>query len=620
MGAECHRFESCQSSFFLKFKNMYIMKSLRLFNAVISKDSTDKDPVIDTLGIIIEPSAVWAKDQILSYYEKEVLDGYDLNKTFHKSWQKIKESTRFQLLVDQILHYMTTYGTDFQSDFIYIPTEKLDIPRVDINTLKFKVIRGYTREELIDKSLSLLTSGVALKQETINDVLSLLHDELDYTFSGKEKINNKEAVVQLAEVYGVLPTNPTEFLRYIVYRTTGESLLIKNDYLISSIKSSTFNPTPLFKKFGLKRLAEIFNRFEPLFLAYKNRSRKTINKISKLSKTYHKPLVENPLNNVTNAILSVDDTHWLENATTFSLLKALNACHTRLQGQTNFMYNVRNGKSWVEFNDVNNADVWQHNYSTILSHLKERLDFTGKEFYVPSNIEYSVPTSEKQFVGNIPMGTRVYGKKLAVGMYWENEWGARDLDLSGVTQNNTKVGWNARYSSDNNSLLYSGDITSAPNGAVEYLYANKGLSDPVLVNMNIYSGNDGSGYKIIVGSGDDISKDYMMNPNNLIFEQRVEAVQKQMILGLFLPKGESKQQSFIVLNGGSGSLRVSTSMSDVSKIGNKALVEEWQYKLSLKDIIELLGGTVHSDTIDENTIDLSIENLEKDTILNLFSS
>jgi len=39
--------------------------------------------------------------------------------------------------------------------------------------------------------------------------------------------------------------------------------------------------------------AEIFNRFKPLFLAFKTKCPKTINKISKLSKTYHKPLVSN---------------------------------------------------------------------------------------------------------------------------------------------------------------------------------------------------------------------------------------------------------------------------------------------------------------------------------------
>ncbi|MEL6657337.1 MAG: hypothetical protein AAFP77_00090 [Bacteroidota bacterium] len=36
------------------------------------------------------------------------------------------------------------------------------------------------------------------------------------------------------------------------------------------------------------------------------------------------------------------------------------------------------------------------------------------------------------FVGNIPTGSKFYGKAMAVGVYWENAWGARDLDLSGL--------------------------------------------------------------------------------------------------------------------------------------------------------------------------------------------
>ena len=60
------------------------MKTLKLFNAVTAKPSTDK-PFVSEDGFIIEPDALWAKDKILAYYKKEKLDGNDLNKTFHKS-------------------------------------------------------------------------------------------------------------------------------------------------------------------------------------------------------------------------------------------------------------------------------------------------------------------------------------------------------------------------------------------------------------------------------------------------------------------------------------------------------------------------------------------------------
>ena len=90
-----------------------------------------------------------------------------------------------------------------------------------------------------------------------------------FSFTGKEKIKNKEAIVKLAEFYNIYPENPVEFFRYIIYRSTDTTLLIKNNELIELIKNSSYNPTQAFNQYGLEKLAEIFNRFKPLFLAYK---------------------------------------------------------------------------------------------------------------------------------------------------------------------------------------------------------------------------------------------------------------------------------------------------------------------------------------------------------------
>jgi hypothetical protein len=46
------------------------MKTLELFNAVLAKESDAKAFISDE-GFIIEPHAVWAKKEIISYYAKE---------------------------------------------------------------------------------------------------------------------------------------------------------------------------------------------------------------------------------------------------------------------------------------------------------------------------------------------------------------------------------------------------------------------------------------------------------------------------------------------------------------------------------------------------------------------
>ncbi len=612
------------------------MKTLKLFNAIVAKTSNEK-PYISEDGFIIESNALWAKDKIIAFFKNEKLNGNGLNKTFHKSWSKIKESTQHELFLDQISHYISTYASDFQ-DEVYIPKEVLNIPEIK---LVYKIIKAYSIDEMKQKCLFMLQSGMALKEDTVNDLILVLVDELGYTFTGKEGIKNKEAIVKLAEYYNIYPESAVEFFRYIIYKTTDTTLLIKNEKLIELIKNSSYNPTQAFGSFGLEKLAKIFNRFKPLFLAFKNRAPKTINKISKLSKTHHKPLVSNPLNDVTNTIITDKDVHWLDNATPFALFKALSACYNRKQGQDAFLYKIRNGKSWVKSSETTIIDnknnqflsfikqkanpskkeinvlentIYTKNYMFLLNYIKQRFDLSGKTIFLPKNIKYALPTSEKMYIGNIPVGTRFYGKKLAIGVYWENAWGAHDLDLSGLNIAG-KIGWNATYNQQKGNLMYSGDITSAPEGAVEYLYANKGLNAPTLIQNNVYSGNANSGYKIIIGQGDSVSNDFMMNPNNLFADIKCESVQKQTILGLLIPKKEGKQ-CFVLLNFGAGHARVSGN-SEVSNLATKALYQQWNKPLSFGKFIKSLGAELVNDRT-EADYDFSLETLEKDSFLEPF--
>ena len=589
------------------------MKTLKLFNAVLAGPS-DGEPFLSEDGFIIMPEAIWATERIIDYYRREALNGNDLNKTFHKSWAKIKDSTRLELAIHQIIHYMSTYGSDF-TDEVYIPNEILNVPDI---TVIFRVIRGYSREELQDKCLAMLRSGMALKEETINDLLSVLVDDIGYVFTGVEGIRNKEAVIKIADMYGVLPVNTMEFFRYIIYRATGNSLLIKNREAIEAIKNSNYNPAAQFTKFGLSELATIFNRFKPLFLAFKGKCPKVINKIAKLSKVVHVPMAQNPLNMATSRKLSKGDDHWLDNATPYALFKALTACFNRSIGQDAFVYRIRNGKSWVMDNANYNRRISQDNFSYILSYLQARFDLHGKRFYFPADIEYAIPTSEKMYVGNIPTGSSFYGERLAVGVYWRDEWGARDIDLSAIGINGQKVGWNSYYSVGDGDLMYSGDITSAPHGAVEYLRVNKRYDSVALVQSNVFLGSDTCGYKIIVGHGDGVNVNYMMNPDNLMLDVKCNSVQKQTILGVLFGSKENKErQRFVLLNFGAGHVRVSRHDSN-SLVAISALVQQADSQISFLRLLSELGGEMVENREDAD-YDFSLGTLEKDSFMKIFA-
>ena len=98
-------------------------------------------------------------------------------------------------------------------DYIYIPKEALNIPEIDIDEIKLVVVKGYTKQELKDKLMKLLNSGIALKEDTINDVVDVALfvdiDEKDI-----EVIKNKEVRVILYDHLNMIPENPVEFLRF----------------------------------------------------------------------------------------------------------------------------------------------------------------------------------------------------------------------------------------------------------------------------------------------------------------------------------------------------------------------------------------------------------------------
>ena len=586
------------------------MKTLKLFNCVLKKESNHTSPYLSTDGFIIEPSAMWAKTKILNYYENSKLTGLELNKTFHKSWGKIVNSTAYELMLEQLKHYVSTYGSNFTSE-MYIPEEVLNVPKLK---LKFQVIQGLSKAELTNKCLSMLKSGIALTEETVDDLISILVDELDYSFTGKENLKNKEAIVKIADAFGVYPDSPKEFLRFLIYKATGKTLLIKNAETISAIKDSNYNPSIQIKAYGMEKLSSIFRREKPLFLAFKNKCAKTINKLAKLAKKYHEPMVSNPLNEVTNRLIEQNELHWLDNATPFALFKALSALYNRINNQTSFVYKIRSGKSWAKRSDVKgNTEIktLYSNYNTIFTYLKNNYSLDGMKAFIPLDVIYALPTSEKMYVGNIPTGTKFIGNQLVVGIYWENSWGANDLDLSGLNVKG-KIGWNSAYKQDG-VLMYSGDMTYAPNGAVEYLHAKSGLAYPTLIKNNVYNGEHTCGYKIIIGRGDDITYDYMMNPNNLFAEVKCNSVQRDTILGMMMPHGN--EQSFVIMNLGAGNLRVSGN-SPVTKIANEALYQEWSNPLSFNEIIVSLGAELVSK--EHCDMDFSLDALEKDSFTRIF--
>lgn len=597
------------------------MKTIKLFNAVINKKSNKEGEFkfLPKYGVILDPKASLQSSKIEKYLSKLLLDGEKLNKTFHKSWNKILSSTRSELALHQILHYMTTYGTNHTSDFIYIPTEELDIPEVNIDTIDVLVIRGLDKEEIIEKCMGMLKSGVALKEETINDLFEILSEcHYEFTQDDIDVIKNKEALMYVRKKLGVLPTDPVELVRYCVYVATGSTLLIKNKSVYKAIESAEKEAvndlTYAIAKSNEVALASVFNRFKPIFLSIKKildkEGKNKINKISKLSKEHHKPMSYNILNNIGSCSLEdlIKQKDNLMNANFFQLARCLNFLK-KSEVATYNIYNVRNGKSYVK--EASSKDIFaKEKIEFILGIMREKYCLDGVSVYVPDNVEYALPTSEKNFVGNIPMGTKfVSSEKIAYGIYWENSGGACDIDISALSTDE-KIGWNSNYAGE---VLYSGDITNAPKGAVEYISAAN-LKNPYLIMCNIYRGEGvGSKMKVVLGNSPDINKAHMMSPNDVWFSADTESVKKESIVGLMF-KEDGKHKA-VIANVGIGGSAVSYSNERSSNF-RTALFERYANNFLLNEVLVACGAKLVGE--DEATIDLTPRKLEKDTILNLF--
>jgi hypothetical protein len=589
--------------------------SIQLFNAVPkgNPQKTDFNKLLK-YGIILDDFAAYATDQILNYFKENKLSSQQLNSTFHKSWKVIKDSSREELFIHQMLHYLTTYGSNFTSDYVYFPAEKLELP--EIKNISLKVIRGLDPEELIEKALKLLSSGIALEEETINDLLELL-TALKYQFVTVDNIKNKEALVKIIAKSNVYPSSPVEFLRYLIFLTTESTLLIKNDETIKAIKESDLNISTHLNVFGLKKCAEIFNRFKPLWLAFKSNisNKPLINEISRLSKKYHKPMAVDVLNTITS--IAYDESQVkdaLTRVNNFRKIRLLNALNTRINKADSFLYRIRNGRSFsTQKKGSGNLDYYKKIFDLVYTNLVESLDLEGVRIKYPTNVDYSLPSSEKMFAGNFPTGTKITAENLVSGVYWEDKWGANDLDLSALSMEG-KVGWNSDYQAT--GLLYSGDITDAPNGATELLYTNNQLTSPALSLLNIYSGKAGCKFKIIIGSAPKVEANYMFNPNELILEAETNMVSRNQILGIFLPSDNNKV-SFVLVNSGFGNLSVS-SPSIHSDVAKEALLYQYTSPISLRKLLVDAGAILVDN--EEGEISLLPRDLQKDSIINIITN
>ena len=619
---------------------------VKLFNISIEDSRNEVDYVTLNnaamqVGYIVHPKACnLATQQFIRSISGNV------NSTFYKNWEDVTSKTRFELFIDQLIHYVTTYGTDFaQEGNGYVPNAT-PVGPVYISLFKdYKVIMPCTEEDVYNRCMDMLTSGIAMKQDTIETIVDYVVEYVtvnDLLKSGEfdiDVIANREALTLLCDELGIAPNKKFDLFRYIMYKTTGSTLIIKNKATINVIIRSTtqFDFNTLSEK-QLISLSSIFYRFKPLFLAFKktykgctyystpltSRNASVINKIRRMAPKYHTPLEESVISTMLGKVH--DSTVLIKTATqmnTFQIIRLMNTIIERLNHtDEKAMYIVRNGKMFVKDSKSYSGMIMY--YVTVFNILKNELisRLSERATYVkyPKNMVLACPTSEKNFVGDLPFGTYMdlQNADSFVGIYWREEWGTHDFDLSVLSLDGNKIGWNADYYSNkcNPDIVYSGDMTSARPEATEIMLFKKGAQDG-LVMVNRYNGRDGSKFRFFGGvePNMNLKRNYMVDPNFIKFSADVVSDTTQQTLGLL------NMGRFYVMALGSGNSIVSVQKGSTQNERYNASVLKAKSYLKLKDVLPM-AGFIDVDSVEELPKDaqiLDLTQISRDTLINLFS-
>lgn len=613
--------------------------------------------------------------EIVEYAVKHYgIDGGLFNATFHKDWGKVATAPIEQLFFEQILHYMTTYGTNFESSYVYIPAEELDVPELDVDKVTLTVIKPITMDELREK-VTTLVSGIALSESTVQDILTIW-EEVGLSV---DVVKNRELLIAICDKFGVVPSNADMFLRYVLYLATGSTLKIKSyDFLKilkKSLKVDNERRRKVYEAFeyyvntnGYIPLAKIYNRNKEFFICLKSNHpqqydgyrwyRKElevgdysianhINKISKLAKrlpqTHFSKGVLDSITDTTEFFADDELIAALDKVTIFKEIAFVNLLNYRLDNSENILYTIRNGKQYVKKNksfSFADCQILDHRRAVIKEHIKSRVgkNFEGKFFYIPQNFVLGLPTSEKQFVEHIPVGTYIeYNRNdnsnILMGVAWETEC---DIDAK-LANKYGMIGWDGAYRDSNAKVYFSGDMT--------HLDSNGQASEFHLINgeyagrysINLYSNHSEDKmipYKFIIAKSTRKNLQYTkttmaVDPNDVIAVLNKEISEKQC--AQYIADVEITNDNVrLIFNSEAGENVITSRYNEYDDAKRIERAKKANTQWTLNDFIRDMGGFVSNTTthptldmsngelVEESIdIDLSFEALSKETILEL---
>ncbi len=587
--------------------------------------------------------------------DKYGYDIYEFNQNLHQSINKVANFTPKEALFDKLWRYLSRYGMErlgkFERDFVYIPNETFNFPE-NAAPMKIFIVGSISESEIKKRVAEMLNSGADLREDKINSLVEVIH-YLNIEFE-IDDVSNKKLFIKLCERLKILPKNPVQFLRHIIYIGTGSPLLIKNAETVENLRKSQTRFDDYFVQYinenGIENLASVFHRFKPLWLAFKSHSkylRTTINRIRKFADHYHKPTKPDFLACLTSAEnidlnqLQIE----LSKLTTYKKVSLANALLYRLATPENSVYHIRNSKTFVTDYFGKSKAGTDKILNVIVNSIVDDIKFKvrGKKIYIPENFTYAMPVNEKHFIGNIPYGScyAFNSRSCIVGVHWINILKNNDeirvdldLHLNGIGKNidvNFDFSKNNLVNARDHKVIFSGDMTDAPldnNGAMEAFFIGETLRDKFMIlNVNHYNRelfrlykkhkNPPVPFNLVFA---DVEKDkfdqqYLTHSYEFGFCVPCKMETGAMFLGFIVASNNGKKKFYF------SSRNVSTGVvAKTAALNEKftsAICTSFENCLSLNEVLEKAGAILNNVDKSNCDIDLDPFDFTKDTLLEL---
>lgn len=666
-------------------------------------------------GYIINPNIV--KDNIAynfinNIYKKHICCNY--NSTFYNALQDVIQKDRIEILIDQLLHYDTTYGmNNDKNEQSYIPNKdyitnvELINNELNIDLSNYKYLDICNENDAYQIAINNITTNVALSKDNLDCLIGIIKDytkkyniNINYNWI-ENNVKNREAKIRLFDGLEFKPTNaPIDLLRLLVYKFTGSSEVINSKETLLNIVNSNcnLNLEDYLNESDLCSLSSIYHRFHKIFLMMKKTGSKNasiINKISRLSKKYHKPFQANffekcmdknyalemgkniELLTKEQVMQYIDDLVFSlqqnDNFNNFKAIKIYNACYYNYINNSQYnYYKIRNGKVWIKPNECVSdypQDVHTRNkYYYLLSEvMRKYIQYNIKMYALRNNIKYikinnildiAMPTSEKNFIGTLPEFSTIDLSKShsnMIGVYWRNEWGTKDFDLSFFDIDNNKIGWNGNYynrntNDVNNIHVFSGDMTCAAPEATEIHYFasdNNKYTSGVFYN-NRFCGSNGSKFKMFFSqkklndnasfkSTKSASKHcWLPSTSEILFESMMESTKQEQVVGVISNSNKFAFTNMILTNdqvsGFENIINANEMIVNIvdSKISSNLYLNDVLYDMAWDDncpftILDDFSSDTEIENAeneakqneDSNILDFTLKAINKDTLLNI---